>query len=167
MKMSCVEIEKVLTNSSISVGETADLLRDVEGLEECVEAGLRDSFRAGDWTRFYWYVLAVDFAQRDSYVPVLVEALDKAREEPYIHPAGVVAALSALASPDSVDALARAIAWRSERFANAAVAVEAMDALLHIVTPESRAVIASLVEDDRIEVRELAQDIVASPGEYW
>ena len=167
MKMSCAKIEKVLTNGSLSMRETAERLRDVEGLEECVETGLRDSFSAGDWTRFYWYVLAVAFAQRDSYVPILVEALDKAREEPYIHPAGVASALSTLASPDSVDALARAIDWRSKRFADCDVAMEAMEALLHIDTPESMAVIASLVDDDRIQVRELAQDVVANPGKYW
>ncbi|WP_134668091.1 MULTISPECIES: hypothetical protein [unclassified Amycolatopsis] len=79
----------------------------------------------------------------------------------------MVSALSDLASPDSVGVLARAIGWRSQRFADYDVALEAMDALLHIDTPESRAVIASLADDDRVQVRELARDVVANPDEYW
>ncbi|WP_158714435.1 hypothetical protein [Amycolatopsis sp. La24] len=55
----------------------------------------------------------------------------------------------------------------SQRFVNYDVALGAMDALLHIDTPESRAVIASLVDDDRVQVRELARDVVANPDEYW
>ena len=167
MVLSGEDVDRVLADSSLSPQEKRDRLRGCGNVGDCIERGLRTSLDAGDWTRFYWYVIAIDSAPRESYVPILIRALDMARDEPRIYAPDVILALSDLASPTSVPVLARTIAWRTEQYGGDGFTLDAMDALLHIVTPESRAVIASLVEGDRIEVRELAQDIVASPGRYW
>ncbi|MGV9293994.1 MULTISPECIES: hypothetical protein [Amycolatopsis] len=160
-------MEQVVTNASLSPREKGARLRECENLGDCVEGGLRASLDAGDWKKFYWYVLATDLAPRESYVPILVEALEMARGEPRIHAADVVSVLSDLASPESVRVLARTVAWRPNGEGGADLALDAMDALLHIDTPESREAIASLVSDDRAEVRELARDVVDNPGQFW
>ncbi|WP_290059020.1 hypothetical protein [Amycolatopsis solani] len=47
------------------------------------------------------------------------------------------------------------------------MAVNALDALLHIDTPESRAVLAAAVDDDREAVRELAREVAERPEDFW
>jgi hypothetical protein len=47
------------------------------------------------------------------------------------------------------------------------LAVKALDVLLHIATPESRAVLAAAVDDDRESVRELAGAVAERPEDFW
>lgn len=163
------EIATVVLAARVDPLEKAARLRE-KNPDEVVEAlssGLVGAFRDRDWSRFDSYVNVISEFPSPSYVPVLIEALDLARTEPHVYALDIVYTLSDLAAPESVPVLARTVAWHREDDIDDDLAVNALDALLHIDTPESRAVLAAAVDDDREAVRELARAVAERPEDFW
>ncbi len=163
------EIEAIVLDSGINPLEKASRLRERE-VGEVVEAlagGLARAFADGQWSRFGSYVDVVGEFPSPAYLPVLIEALDLARTEPHVYALDLVCTLSDLAAPESVPVLARTVAWHRADDVDDDLAVNALDALLHIDTPESRVALAAAVDDDREAVRELAREVAERPRDFW
>jgi len=133
----------------------------------CVQLALDKYFAHKEWDRFGRYVVVAGDLPSSEYVLTLAAALDLARREPWVYAPNIVLTLSDIAAPESVPVLARTVAWHRADDEFHELALNAMDALLHIDTPESREFVASLVDDDREEVRELAQEVAADPERLW
>ncbi|MGW5723482.1 hypothetical protein ACWEVP_45455 [Amycolatopsis sp. NPDC003865] len=163
------DIATIVLAAEINPLEKASRLRG-KNPDEVVEAlseGLARAFKDRDWSRFDSYVNVVSEFPSPSYVPVLIEALDLARTEPHVYALDIVYTLSDLAAPESVPVLARTVAWHREDDIDDDLAVNALDALLHIDTPESRAALAAAVDDDREAVRDLAREVADRPEDFW
>jgi len=163
------EIEAIVLDVALKRSQKAARLREFrqEEVESCVQSGLEKYFAHKEWDRFYWYVIVAGDFPSQEYVSTLAAALDLARSEPEVYALNIVLTLSDIAAPESVPVLARTVAWHRADDEFNDLAVNAMDALLHIDTPESRQFIASLVDDDREEVRELAQEVAEDPERFW
>ncbi|HET6711733.1 hypothetical protein [Amycolatopsis sp.] len=169
MKLRCVDLENIILDLSLQPQEKIARLSAFqrEDVESCVRLGLEKSFAAGKWSLFDRYVnMAGSFPSRD-YVATLVAGLDLARSEPEVYALNIVLTLSDIAAPESVPVLARTVNWRPADDEFHDLAVNAVDALLHIDTAESRQFIASLVDDDREQVRDLAQEVADDPERFW
>ncbi|MBE1497548.1 hypothetical protein H4696_004648 [Amycolatopsis lexingtonensis] len=163
------EIAAIVLGSEGNPLEKAARLREKEPGEvvAALSGGLAEAFANRNWSHFDSFVNVVGEFPSPSYLPVLIDALDLARTEPHVYALNIVYTLSDLAAPESVPVLARTVAWHRENDIDDDLAVNALDALLHIDTPESRAVLAAAVDDDREAVRELAREVAKRPGDFW
>ncbi|MCR6484556.1 HEAT repeat domain-containing protein [Amycolatopsis sp. OK19-0408] len=161
--------EIVLGSHPRTPAEQVAMIReqDLPDVPAGIAAGLERHLATRHWGSFGRYVNLVPDFPSPAAAGHLVAALDLARSDPYLHAVDVVTALAELAPPEAVPVLARTARRHWLRDYASDLALHAMDALLHIDTPESRAVMASLVDDEREPVRELAREVAEDPGRFW
>jgi HEAT repeat protein len=116
-----------------------DWLKAQQGLEPCIEEGLRRCFDALDWRGFQLYVIAALTVPSRTYTETLCAALDERRED--INNEDIVDALNEGRDPAAVPCLRRAVRWIPEYDEDGQLARKAVWALGRIGTPEAIAAI--------------------------
>jgi hypothetical protein len=127
-------------------GGLREWLREQEGLEPCISAGLRSTREAGDWPAFERYVIAALYVPSRTYTATLCEVLDERREDVYNE--DIVDALNEGQDRFAVPSLRRAVRWIPDADEDGQLARKAVWALNRIGTPEAYEAIRDEVTPD-------------------
>jgi HEAT repeat protein len=159
----CDQLHDLLAGPVLGQADLPGRLDALDGVEECIEAGLETALEASDWGWFERYVLAATRHPSASFVPFLSQVLRLHSDQ--VNNEDIVTALGETGDPRAVDCLVEALRWRPDWDEFHGLAVKAVWALGRIGSPDAIAALGDVAVTGPDKVREAARSQLAA-AEY-